>query len=81
MDPVTIISVWENKDVRPPWQLIHMENGRKCFEVGVLVGLEYCDGEVCRDVLFHFCVCHPLYVYQHFFFFFFPGWMRITVTG
>ena len=70
MDPMIIISVWENKEVHPPWQLIRMENGLKRFEVGVLVGLEYCDGEVCRDVLLHFCVCHPLYVYQDFFFFF-----------
>lgn len=69
MDPMIIISVWENKNVHPPWQLIRMENGLRCFEVGVLVGLEYCDGEVCRDVLLHFCVCHPLYVYQDFLFF------------
>lgn len=81
MDPMIIISVWENKEVHPPWQLIHMENGLRCFEVRVLVGLEYCNGEVCRDVLLHFCVCHPLYVYQDFFSSSFTGWMRITVTG
>ena len=72
MVPMIIISVWENKDVHPPWQLIRVENGLKRFEVGVLVGLEYCDGEVCRGVLLHFCVCHPfLCVYQDFFFFLF----------
>ena len=74
MDPVTIISVWENKDVRPPWQLIHMENGRKCFEVGVLVGLETamvkCVEMFCSIFV---CVIHYMCISIFFFFFFQDG--------